>query len=399
MSAKEVYQKTTAIISENVDPKVDKSSQDRLSKYVIGTMDGKHGGPSQVARAYCKLGLGDAQVDSVERQIRRMENDPEITAEYCFYPMARHYLALGQPQKLILILDPTTKEDHIVMVSVNIWYRGRTLPLVWTIWPANTPLKGERFWDRIRELLKKAATIIPERCKGNITIIADRAFGSPAFTDLVEEQGWNWVVRVQDQTLCRDRMGEKKQIAKLVRFRGERKKLRGEVFKKAGWRDASVVVYWGKRHKKALCLVSNMKPGWEIIHIYRQRFPIECTFRDFKTYGWRWEQGQVRDLDHMERLLVGMAIATWIILMVGTWKSEQILSKPPTGNRHTRPHDGKLSIFQHGLDTIARWFHCANIPQISLTLSDWDAPNWSVQIRTHHAKAFVFAFKPYVRPS
>ncbi len=33
-----------------------------------------------------------------------------------------------------------------------------------------------------------------------------------------------------------------------------------------------------------------------LIHLYRRRYPIEATFRDYKSFAWRWEQGQVREL-------------------------------------------------------------------------------------------------------
>ena len=87
------------------------------------------------------------------------------------------------------------------------WQTSVTLPLVWTIYPANQPLKGEGFWQRVKRLLELVATILPQRVL--VTVVADRAFGTPAFTDLVAAQGWDWVVRVQDQTLLRSQQSRK----------------------------------------------------------------------------------------------------------------------------------------------------------------------------------------------
>jgi hypothetical protein len=249
-------------------------------------------------------------------------------------------------------------------------------------------LKGARFWERVSELLRRVAAIVPKNVP--ITCVADRAFGTPAFTDLIDDLGWNWVVRVQDQTLCQDRLGKVRRVRDLVRFPGQRKKLRGKAFKKANWRTVSVVVFWGHRHKKPLCLVSSLPPAWLLVQIYRQRFPIEGTFRDYKAYGWRWEQGQVKNLNHMERLLIGMALGTWIALMMGTWQACQILAKPATGKRRTRPWDGKMSLFQLGLALCDKGFD-ERLPPFLWLLTDWLAPAWSVQIVAHHAFAFVFA--------
>ncbi len=375
MSAREVYQQIEALVAENVDGGVDASSVERLSLYVTGMLRAKDGSP--------------AQAESLERRIRRMETDQEITAETCFHPLARAHLAYGKPQQLVLIVDPTCQEDRLVMVCVNVWYRGRALPLAWAVWPGNTPLAEEGFWQRVARLLDAVARLLPHGVP--VIVVADRAFGTPIFTDCVTAHGWDWVVRVQSQTLYRDLQGRVGSIGGLVRFRNQRKKLRGWAFKKGGWREASVVVYWGRRHKKPLCLVSSLRPGWGILHLYRQRFPIEATFRDYKRYGWRWEQGQVTDLAHMQRLLVGMAIATWVALMTGTWRALLLLKQPPTGKRFTRPWYAKLSLFQLGLDLLAEWFLANQLPFFIWGLTDWMAPTWSIQLKNHYAHAFVFA--------
>ncbi len=180
-------------------------------------------------------------------------------------------------------------------------------------------------------------------------------------------------------------------IAQLVSRPGQRRKLQGQVFKKAGWRAASVVVEWGKRYRAPLCLVSDLAPDWALLPTYRRRFAIEPTFRDWKSYGWSWEQCQVTNLEHLKRLILGMALATWLTLLVGAWQVHILLSKPASGKRHTCPWAGKRSLFQLGSQ---RWANCfaEGLPPLLLSaLPDWDAPNWSTQITAHYAHAFVFA--------
>lgn len=389
MSASKVYHRIYSLVKNLVDPSVDESSLDRLVLLVTGMLKGRNASPAQVAKSLASLQLTGAKPESIERRIRRLENDPEISASLCFHPFARFHLRLGRPQSLLLVLDPTTQEDHLVMVSVSVWHRGRALPLAWTIWPGNTPLEGAGFWERIDRLLGEVETLLPAGVE--ITILADRAFGSPAFIDLVVKRHWHYIVRVQGQTVWRDRQGKEQAIEKLVPFRHCRAKRRGEAFKKAGWRESSIVAFWGKRHKKPLCLVSDLKPDWNLIQLYRRRFAIEGTFRDYKAYGWRWEQGQVKCLAHVERLLVGMALATWMAVMVGGWFADQILQKPPTGKRRTRPWAAKLSLFHHGLEVFQTCFCGEKELPWRWRLSDWDAPNWSQQLYFREARAYVFA--------
>ncbi len=380
------------MIGEHLDTtKVDASTLDRITLLVVGMIGAKSCSPAQVAKALSRMKLTQAKPESIERRIRRLENDPELEASLCFHPFARAHLRYGQPKELLLILDPTTQDDRWVMVSVAVWYRGRALPLAWAAWAANTPLEGEGFWKRIEAVLDEVASLLPVGVQ--VTLVADRAFGCPAFIDLPVARGWHYVLRVQGQTVCRDRLGRERRVESLVVGRGGRAKLRGEAFKKAGWRSVSVVVLWGKRHKKPLCLVSDLKPEWGLIALYRRRYPIEATFRDYKSGGWHWEQGQVRDLAHVERLLVAMALATWLTLMAGTWRAQQILSKPPSGKRRTLPWEGKMSLYQHGLEQLLTWLGIETLPSFIWQLTDWSAPNWSQQLRCYNARAFVFSSK------
>lgn len=389
MSAPEVYHQVYQLIKGQLDPSVDESSLERLALFVTGMLKGRSAGPAQVAKSLAQLQLSGAKAESIERRIRRLENDPEICASLCFHPFARFHLRLGRPQELLLLLDPTTQEDHLVMVTVGIWYRGRALPLAWAIWAGNTPLEGAGFWMRIDQLLDEVERLLPAGVA--ITLLGDRAFGCPAFIDLVVKRNWHYVVRVQGHAICQDRLGKQRSIQSLVPFPNQRAKLSGWAFKKAGWRAVSVVAYWGKRHMKPLCLVSDRKAGWYLIRLYRQRYPIEATFRDYKSYGWRWEQGQVRDQAHVERLLVGMALATWLALLAGSHQARLILSRPPSGKRRTCPWEGKMSLFQHGLELFQSCLQGVGSLPDRWFLSDWEAPHWKQQLFAQVSHAFVFA--------
>lgn len=389
MSAAEVYQQIRALIAPSINPQaVDPSTLRRLILIVTAMIGGENSSPAQMASALHTLGLSGATVESLERQIRRFENDPEVSAAMCFHPFARQRLLYGRPKQLRLILDPTLQEDRVVMVSVAVWYRGRALPLAWAIWPANTPLEGAGFWQRIEALLNLVQTLLPAGT--SVTWFADRAFGTPVFIDLLVQRGWHYVIRVQGQTHYRDCLGKEGSLQSLVQP-GRRAKLFGEVFKKAGWRPNQVVVFWGQCHKSPLCLVSDLRGDWSLIALYRLRYPIEASFRDYKSYGWQWEKGQVRDLEHLERLLVAMALATWIVLFVGTQRAKEILDHYRHAHRRTPPYLSKRSLFRLGLERLKRWLSGAEPPHLPGLLTDWDAPNWHDQLYFLVARQYVFA--------
>jgi hypothetical protein len=359
----------------------------RLCRVVAGMLLSGSIAPSRIAASLAAGEVSGATEESLERQVRRYENDERVTAECSFHPFARRHLLLGRPKELLLVLDPTTQEERVVMVMVAVWYRGTALPLAWVLWPGNQPLKGERFWARVAQLLAQVQQLLPPALP--VILVADRAFGTPVFIDLVVKYGWLYVVRVQGQTRYRTYQGQELPVQTLVGIPGTRKKLSAHLFKKRDWRWVSLVAFWGKRHQQPLLLVSNLPPAWRLIKLYKRRFPIEALFRDCKSDGWHFEQGQVVDLNHLQRLVIAMAFATWMTLLVGSALAHCLLAQPPTGKRRTRPYDAKFSLFAHGLRQLHR--HNRRFRLADCFLDFHVHLNWSEQLTFLHCRAFVFS--------
>lgn len=359
----------------------------RLCRVVAGMILAGSIAPSRIAASLAAAEVGEATEESLERQVRRYANDETVTAACSFHPFARRHLLLGRPKELLLVIDPTTQADRVVMVMVSIWYRGTALPLAWTLWPGNQPLKGARFWERIAQLLTQVQRLLPPALP--VILLADRAFGTPVFTDMAVERGWHYVVRIQGQTRYRTYQGQERPVATLVPTLGARKKLAAPLFKKQGWRWVSLVAFWGKRHQQPLLLVSSLPPAWHLLKLYKRRFPIEALFRDCKSDGWHFEQGQVVDLNHLQRLVIAMTFATWLTLLVGSAVANALLAQRPTGKRRTRPYDAKFSLFAHGLRHLRR--HARRF-RLADSLLDFQVHlNWFDQLSFLHRRAFVFS--------
>ena len=218
--------------------------------------------------------------------------------------------------------------------------------------------------------------------------LADRAFGTPQFTDLVVATSWHFVVRVQGQTSFQDRTGYETRIDNLVQARA-RFKGHGLVFKSSHWSAMNVVV-WRSHHRQLLCLVSDLDAEYDLVVIYRQRFAIEALFRDYKSHGWQWEKSQVGD-DHTKRLLIGMALATLLCLLVGSQVGYEWLSKSASGKRLTPPCEAKHGLFQHGLTRLLQWAcHYVKHP-LHWRLIWWDRHHWQALLRHHYAYPAIFS--------
>lgn len=387
MTEKKLEQEVTEQLMQVDGISVRSQQLKRLCRVVAGMILAGSIAPSRIAASLAAAEVSEATEESLERQVRRYENDETVTAECTFHPFARRHLLFGRPQELLLVLDPTTQEDRVVMVMVSVWYRGTALPLGWTLWPGNQPLEGAGFWERIAQLLTQVQQLLPPALP--VILLADRAFGTPIFTDMVVKRGWHYVVRIQGQTRYRTYQGEELPVSTLVPGLGARKKLAAPLFKKHGWRWTSLVAFWGKRHKQPLVLVSSLPPAWQLIKLYKRRFPIEALFRDCKSDGWHFEQGQVVDLNHLQRLVIAMAFATWFTLLVGSAVATTLLAQPPTGKRRTRPYHAKFSLFEHGLRHLRRYSRRFRLADCFF---DFHVHlNWFDQLSFLHRRAFVFS--------
>lgn len=138
-----------------------------------------------------------------------------------------------------------------------------------------------------------------------------------------------------------------------------------------------------------MLLVSSLPPAWPLLKLYKRRFPIEALFRDCKSDGWHFEQGPVTDLDHLQRLVIALAFATWLTLLVGAAVANSLLARVPTGKRRTRPYEAKFSLFEHGLRHLRRRTRRFRLADCLL---DFQVHlNWFDPLSFLHRRAFVFS--------
>jgi hypothetical protein len=319
---------------------------------------------------------------SHDRRLRRILADHCLTWERAYAPVVQDVLKLNKAKRLHIIIDETSQCEHFRVLTAALWYRNRAVPLAWVQWLGQRP-KQRSYWEYSADLLQMLASIVPPEVK--VLILADRAFGHPRFTDQVAAHGWDWLVRVQQQTWLNDVQGRCCSLRERLPEQGGRWKARGQVFKGADWRDASVVAYWSRRHKEPLLLASSLAPSWELIAEYKRRGAIEAMFRDWKSSGFGWEESQVRKLERHERLLLGLAWATLVVLVLGEEVAEEVLGEKGQGWR-SRSWEGKHSLFRLGLDRLAGRLAGQVKKPIVWELRKVDGEGWQSECRRHHAR-------------
>jgi hypothetical protein len=380
-------------------------SQERLALLVTGVVLAEHSGLARIAQALADAGLtGTEEPARIERRLRRTLNDADLTTACCYEPLLGEvvdWAALARdPRGAVLIVDESSKADQIHLLRVSLAYRGSSLPLVWTVWEQNEPMPEGAYWRQLDLLLARLAALLPAGLR--VTLLADRAYEAPHFLDLVSRRGWHWQVRctLKGELRCQDALGREHRVRDLVARHvarpGQRWRMRGQFFKAAGWRAASLVVYWAPGQREALGVLTDEAPTWTVLAGYSRRFWIEPGFRNDKAAGWHWEQSQVRGVAHHARLLLALAWATALALCLGAQEVPAMLAKAT--QRAHRPTHARASLFTLGVRHLRRCGRRHTAPLVRWWLPDPAASSWNAAFRAAQAARFLFPPLPRRTP-
>jgi hypothetical protein len=365
----------TLLIESGCD--LPRAARQRLVSFVLGVLLAGSIVLRRVATTHSYISLGATSAASHERRLRRTLNDPHLGQAAPMYArvVRRVLRRLPAGQRLWLIIDESGHTDVVRALVAALWYRGRALPLAWLSWPAQTPV-GEHYWRDCQLLLQQLAALLP--AEQPVTVLADRAFGCPAFFDLVVGFGWQYVLRVQEQTRLRQHDGSEQALCQLLSKPGSCWSGQGWAFKKQGWREVSVLAYWRVGCKKPLLLVSNLAASGELVLQYRRRSAIEALFRDWKSSGWQWEASQVRDAEHQAVMLLVLALTTLLTFCLGEELAEAVLAQPRQQG-YRRPWHARDSLFRLGRERLWQRLWRGEESDYAWELKQFAAPNWSQQ--------------------
>ncbi len=379
----------------------------RLALLVTGIIAAKSCVLAQVAAELAALHLTEARwAESIARRLRRTRNDPALTAATCYEPVLPRVIdwpaVLRGSRRVVLIVDESSKEDEVHLFRVSLAYWGGSLPLAWAVWEQNQPLPDGYYWQTVDAMLARIAALVPAGLE--VIVVADRAYDIPAVVDRIAAYGWHWVVRCKAGSSLRWRDYQDREwalrtlVARHLPGPGRRWKARGQVFKAAGWRHASVVGVWTPGHADPLVVLSDLPPQWAVLRLYGRRFWTEPGFRNDKTRGWQWEDSQVQGVAHHERLLLGMAWASLVTLCLGVQAAQErlaALAERPIRVRDGRPCPGqpqhaRESLFTLGLRRVRQWLYHAWAGAFPWRLADLDTDSWTAQWQFHQAYRLIF---------
>jgi hypothetical protein len=283
---------------------------------------------------------GETTPAATKRRLERTLANDRLDPGSAWPQLARSVLGGWAGGPIVLILDETPNRNDLRCMKLTLAYRKRALPLLCACYALGgqpEPMPG-----LIVGLFREAAACLPEGAE--VTLLADRGLAWPQVVDACRELGWHFAIRLQGQARVRTGDGRERTAADLAPGPGASWHGRAEVFKKSGWRAAAVAACWRRDHDGPWLLVSDRDDGPRLFGRYLKRTWTEELFRDEKSSGFHWEQSHVVDPAHAARLVLVIALATYLAPGLGSRVVKAGLRRLLETTRQR-----KLSLFQVGL--------------------------------------------------
>lgn len=285
-----------------------------LALFVLGAMRAQSIVLAQVAEEL--LTECEAKVPSIERRLQRFVSNERVEVETVWEQFLEQVLPAWRGKKVSLILDLTPFEEYAQVVYVGLLQQSRVLPLAWKVMPGQQEWEVGQ-WEIVAQLFERVARLLGE---ADCTIIADRGLSCLKLIQLCQAHGWHYVLRIkQEEFLRRQRYGrfdDWQTGSQVVSHCGQSWFGTVRLWKEHEY-ETQLSAVWEKGYEQAWFLISDRPAGRKRVKEYSWRMRVESTFEDMKRRGWQWESSHVRQLDHLERMLLVLFLAFWWLMHLG----------------------------------------------------------------------------------
>jgi hypothetical protein len=273
------------------------------------------------------------------KQFSRWMSNEGIDAKLYFLPFITPLLATLAQSVLFVLMDGSTVGKGCITLMASVVYKGRTLPIAWIVVKGK---KGHMKQEIHLKLIEQIHQIIPSGAQ--VVFLGDGEFDGIKLLDTVDGYGWKYVCRTAKSN---------------VLFKGEKKTSYQEVFVPQGQTPVSLpdvyftlnaygpvhaILWWEKKYKEPIYLVSNVSSAQVACAWYKKRFRIETFFSDQKSRGFHLNKSHLSDPKRLSRLMIAACLAYIWIVFLGV----QALAKGLNTFIH-RTNRCDLSLFQLGL--------------------------------------------------
>lgn len=287
-----------------------------LSKATTGVIHSASLGVSAIGRALALAQKTDPKHGI--KQVDRLLSNVAIDPQELFASWVPFVLSSRTEARIALDWTHFDHDGHATLAAYLLTSHGRATPLVWRTFRLSELSEGGRN-DAEDVLLMRLREVLPEGV--NVTLVADRGFGSVALFSMLDEWGWHYVIRFRKGTLVTSAKGETKLAEEWISPKGHAKSLPRARITKEEYALGAFVSIQAKGMKDAWLLATNLEghKARDVVNLYAKRFTIEETFRDQKNprFGLGMNHTRVKTTERRDRLLLLAALAQTLLTLLG----------------------------------------------------------------------------------
>lgn len=338
MSTPTTIYDTTLTQLQTMLPGVPTSQLTNLALLVATAAETQHGSLGALARA---LPL-DTQAASRKQRLRRFLRNEQVRQATHYRPLIRPALAGVRGQRVRVLVDRVELTAHFQLLVISVAFRRRAVPLAWRV----LDHAGSSSAEEQSALIQEALPALPDGVQ--VILHGDGEFRSTALFAWAAQQGLRVVLGLSASTLVfPSRTAPQGQsIAACYGARRTRPLyLRGVYLTEERYGPLNVLIWWtaDAKGERIRAVGTDLRGDGYTWRAGRTRMWIETLFGDWQSRGFDVQKSGLRAAEHLERLLLGLALAYVLLLSLGRWVVKR-------GYRR-RVDDGpadqwKLSLFQ-----------------------------------------------------
>ena len=287
-----------------------------------------------------------AKRESRLKRYKRWVMHKDVDYDTYFLPVAEAVLAALAAQPLVLIIDGSTVGRGCMALMLSLVYKGRALPLAWTV---VSHVKGHLPEATHCELVAQLAPHIPPAA--TVIFLGDGEFDGTHLQATIQGYGWQYVCRTASNTLIWSGAGAV-QLGDIPLQSADAFAIQNVHMTAKVYGPVLALGVWEADYDAPIYLVTNLACPEDALAWYRQRALIETFFSDQKSRGFHVDKSHLSAPERLFRLLIAACLAYLWIVYLGTFahaKGYVVLLQ--------RTNRCDLSLFQLGLAFLA---HCLN---------------------------------------
>lgn len=288
----------------------------------------------QLPIAAKKLSLAD--------RLRRFLRNRAVRVAAYYDPLLLPLLRVLADKAVVLIMDVTQVGPWHRALVLGLSYRGRTLPLAWSV---HEGTRGNVAVTAQTALLERVYQRLP--LGTTVTLLADSGFDGTDLLRWLDDREWQFVIRQKKRVMVRP-VGQDDWFAlrEVPLAEGETKVLGWTYLSKtAPFGPAWVVLHWKEGEDDPWLLAATDSDTRRLLRLYGKRSRIESMYSDMKTRGFDLQKTRLRTAERIERLMLGIALAYLWFMALGSWVVKNGLRR-----EIDRPDRRDLSYFRLGWD-------------------------------------------------